>query len=134
MINILATYDDKLDRKKINNRECHIVNISVENEKPEIRPDTHNSIQDEYTWKFDKIKTDSEHLEYVLEYEQKNEKFYLSMVYPENDKVQSALNQSKRGFQRTKVLWLNLRQRSKKALPRIKSAPSGPCYVNYFNK
>ena len=74
MINILATYDDKLDRKKINNRECHIVNISVENEKPEIRPDTHNSIQDEYTWKFDKIKTDSEHLEYVLEYEQKNEK------------------------------------------------------------
>jgi hypothetical protein len=74
MINTLATYDDKLDRKKINNRECHIVNISVENEKPEIRPDTHNSIQDEYTWKFDKIKTDSEHLEYVLEYEQKNEK------------------------------------------------------------
>jgi hypothetical protein len=87
MINILATYDDKLDRKKINNRESHIVNISIENEKLEIKlDDIDNSIKSEYIWKFDKIKTDDEHLEYVLEYEQKNEKLPDNYEWLENIK------------------------------------------------
>lgn len=112
MINILATYDEKLDRKKINNRESHIVNISIENEKLEIKlDDTDNSVQSEYTWKFDKIKTDDEHLEYVLEYDQKNEKLPDDYEWFENIKkdIVNDIERSKRKTREYKHILRKLR-------------------------
>ncbi len=74
IIDILATYDEKVERKKIDTSSMISLVRDVDGYSPECDPESENNfISKQSIWKFIKeTKTDDDHLSYILEYEDKN--------------------------------------------------------------
>jgi superfamily II DNA or RNA helicase len=74
IIDILATYDEKVERKKIETSTMISLVRNIDRDSPESDTEgENNSISNQSVWKFIKdTKTDDDHLSYILDYEDKN--------------------------------------------------------------